>query len=124
VPDRFRCEIQPERARVRVRFLGELDIAGVRPARAAVAELIAAGFESVLIDLSGLEFIDSSGLHLLHELAGEAQRDGIAFALVPGPAAVQRIFTLTGMETRLPFLRAARRPLPRPLWVSGSAAVK
>jgi anti-anti-sigma factor len=55
------------------------------------------------VDLSRLEFIDSTGLRLLLRYDAEARQDGFSFSLTPGPAAVQRIFELSGTFGLLTF---------------------
>jgi anti-anti-sigma factor len=94
--------VQPERERVRVCLVGELDMDTAPVAREAVAELIAVGFTSIVIDFSGLEFMDTSGLHLAEDLAG---REGVTWAFIPGSPAVQRLFKLARLESELPFVR-------------------
>ncbi len=51
--------------------------------------------------------MDSSGLRLLLRWDAEARRDGFSLQLVPGPAPVQRVFELTGMTERLPFISSS-----------------
>jgi anti-sigma B factor antagonist len=50
----------------------------------------------VVLDLSGLRFVDSQGLGLLLSLRNDAKRNGHSLTLVRGPAVVQRVFALTG----------------------------
>src|SRR5215210_642131 len=61
---------------------------------------------SVTLDLRGLEFIDSSGLHLIVEVDAMARRDGFNFTVVKGPERVQRIFRVSGVEEHLVFIDA------------------
>ena len=56
------------------------------------------------LDLSRLDFIDSTGLRLILDRDAEARRDGFTLALIPGPPAVERIFELTKTRTHLPFI--------------------
>jgi anti-sigma B factor antagonist len=63
---------------------------------------IEAGFKRVVLDLRGLTFMDSTGLHLVARWAAEASRDGFEFQLERGSTTVQRVFELAGM-TDLPF---------------------
>ena len=75
---------------------GELDLASVDELTQEVEDLWAAGSRRVLIDLTALEFIDSSGLRSLLDLREAAASDGHELALRSGPSVVQRIFELTG----------------------------
>ena len=58
----------------------------------------------MILDLRGATFIDSSGLHAIVSEHAAAVEDGRDFSIIPGRPAVQRIFEVTGMEARLPFL--------------------
>jgi len=101
--DQLRCEVAPDGDFVRVRPVGALDVSTAPVLRGKVEELRAAGFKRVLLDLSGLEFMDSSGVHLTLALDAEARSDGFTLGLVPGPEPVQRLFALTETIERLPF---------------------
>ena len=99
-------EIVPERDCVRVRPAGELDVSTVPDLRDELVELRRAGFKRLILDLSKLEYIDSTGLRLVLHLDAEARQDGFELRLVPGGAAVQRVFELTDTADRLPFTDA------------------
>ena len=47
--------------------------------------------------------MDSTGLRLGLEWHAAAQHDGFEIGFMPGPAAVQRVFELTGTIDHLPF---------------------
>jgi anti-sigma B factor antagonist len=84
---------------------GELDLATVPELEARAEQICAEGRELVL-DLSELAFIDSTGLLAIlktRELCAERR---CGFFLTPGPPAVQRLFELTGLLDQLPFLDA------------------
>ncbi len=55
------------------------------------------------LDLAGLDFIDSSGLHVILR-AHHHSRLGRRLRLVKGKRAVQSVFQLTQTEDRLPFV--------------------
>jgi len=94
----FRVEIQREREIVRVVLIGELDLATIGELSGHLQELRDAGVERLVLDLRRLEFIDSSGLHLILELDRDARSDGHEFAVTPGPPAIERLFKLTGID--------------------------
>jgi anti-sigma B factor antagonist len=102
----FRCELDPERERVRVRPIGEMDIATVPVVEAHLNELTAAGSTQVTLDLRAVSFLDSTGLRMILEWDARSRADGFAFSLVAGPPAVQRLFDLTDTTTRLAFVDA------------------
>jgi anti-sigma B factor antagonist len=84
-----------------VALAGDLDLAG-----AATLERELAGLEdsTVVVDLRGLGFMDSSGLRALAVAALRAQGAGRRFALIPGAAQVMRVFDVTRMRERLDFV--------------------
>ncbi len=105
----FEVRIRPARDAVWVEPVGELDLCTVPELREQIEELLAVGFERVIIDLRGLSFIDVSGLKLLLCLTGEARAAGRRLSLIQGSDVVRRIFALTGTLEQLPFLSAAGR---------------
>jgi anti-anti-sigma factor len=82
---------------------GELDMAGVDLLRRRALEA-AKENACVVVDMSALAFIDSTGIVTLLELAQRAAADGWTLRLVPGPTAVQRPIALLGLDQHLPFL--------------------
>ena len=103
VRDSFRCELEPERERVRVRPIGEVDMATAPVVQEHLTELMAAGFRQVTLDLRGVRFLDSSGLRMILEWDARSRADGFSFALVAGPPNVQRLFELTNTTEMLSF---------------------
>jgi len=86
---------------------GELDIASVPILHAAIARICKAGsVGGITLDLSGLIFIDSTGLAEIILTSQLCDRDSFELTLVPGPRAVQRLFELTGLIDALPFSSA------------------
>lgn len=83
---------------------GEIDLATVPELEARLRELRDSGFESILLDLRESTFLDSSGLRLILAWDADAQRDGFRFGVVAGPPAVQRVFDVTGVLDRVPFV--------------------
>ena len=100
------CEVVPERDAVRVRPIGALDLATGPVLEQQLAELRAAGFRHMLVDLRGLTFLDSTGLQLVLRWEAAARADGFAIGFVPGPPEVQRVFELTGVLDSISFVSA------------------
>jgi anti-sigma B factor antagonist len=100
------CEIVPDPSHVRVCPVGALDLATVAVLEDELAGLRDAGFRALVVDLSRLEFMDSSGLHLVLRWTEAADKDGFSIAFVPAPANVQRVFELTSTEQLIAFLPA------------------
>ena len=110
----FAVEVQRREHVTIVQPRGELDIATVETLRsrldAAIAETLRVpldGFENaarLVLDLRGLSFIDSTGLHLLLALDQQAQRDGLLLTLVAPAPPIDRAIELCGLDQVLPFV--------------------
>jgi anti-sigma B factor antagonist len=81
----FRCEVEPDRATVRVRPVGELDLETVPVVDAELAELWSVGFTRLVVDLRSVTFLDSTGLRMLLAWQARSAADGMVFGVVPGP---------------------------------------
>ena len=95
-----------ERSAGRIALEGELDLASVAELEAAIDAARSEGADEVVLDLRELEFMDSSGLRCVVQADKRASEEGWRFALVRGPAAVQRVFEITRMDQRLTFTDA------------------
>ena len=58
----------------------------------------------VVVDLSDVEFIDSTGLRLIVSADARIRREGRMLELVKGPDRVHRVFRMTLMNERLAFI--------------------
>jgi anti-sigma B factor antagonist len=83
---------------------GELDLAGATALEQELARLDEDAPKAVVLDLRGVEFMDSSGLRVIATNALAAQERGRRFALVPGAAQVMRVFDITRMRGRFDFV--------------------
>lgn len=89
---------------VRLRVQGELDVRSARQLVAAV-ETARARQASVVLDLSALSFMDSTGLQALMGLVGQAKAEGWNLGLSPTfQPAVSRVLEITGVLPSLPLL--------------------
>jgi anti-anti-sigma factor len=81
---------------------GELDLATSPDLELA---LLKAGADCgrVVLDLSALEFMDSTGLHVLLKAQGKFDEHGWRLSLLPLPPQVRRLFELTGTQQRFEF---------------------
>lgn len=82
---------------------GELDIAADEHVQAELDRIEAAGARSIVIDLSGLTFMDSTGIRLILRADYRARAASRHLLLRRGPVAVQRVFAISGVDDRLPF---------------------
>ena len=99
----FTCQVSREEGHAVVSPRGELDMATVGSVDQELKQLRRAGVDRIVLDLGGLTFMDSSGLHLVARWTNEASRDDFVLELEPGPPAVQRIFELAAMTDTLPW---------------------
>ena len=97
--------MQPRREAVGVRPTGELDLSGSRRLCSVLDELVETGFEHIVIDLRGLEFIDCAGVRVLLAQHAAAVRDGRRLSLIHGRRCIRRVFALTQTLDVLPFER-------------------
>jgi anti-anti-sigma factor len=82
---------------------GELDIATVGDFRAALWDAAREGAGAVVVDLSQVSFIDSTGLGAIVELHSRLRRSGRRLAVVaPGGSAPAVLLGLAGLRDRLP----------------------
>jgi anti-sigma B factor antagonist len=84
---------------------GELDLSGAAVLEAELERLAAEPeLGTVVLDLRGLEFMDSSGLRLVVQADMRAREAGRRFVLVKGTETVHRVFEITRMSERLDFV--------------------
>lgn len=84
---------------------GELDLSGAQVLEGELERLQAdPALATVVLDLRGLEFMDSSGLRLVVLADMRAREAGRRFVLVRGPETVHRVFEITRMSDRLDFV--------------------
>ena len=87
-----------------LRLTGEMDISCEDAFAATVRTCIHDGARDVLVDLSGLTFIDSSGLRMLIELWDRSRDDGVDLSMLQGTGQVRRTMEIAGLDRLLPIL--------------------
>ncbi len=80
-----------------LRVAGEIDMADVEELKAAVRPCFSDG-ATVELDLSGLAFMDSSGLGALVQLVKEAAAQGSSIVLTNVSARIHRLLEVTGLS--------------------------
>jgi anti-sigma B factor antagonist len=84
---------------------GELDLSGAAILETELDRLTEQpDLGAVVLDLRGLEFMDSSGLRLVVMADMKAREAGRRFALIRGGDTVHRVFEITRMSERLDFV--------------------
>ena len=81
---------------------GEVDLASVGVLRAGISAALGSGAAELCIDLTDVEFIDSSGLHVLVDAWSEVQRLRRRMAIVSPPGRIRRVFEIASLADLLP----------------------
>jgi anti-anti-sigma factor len=97
LPDEFVTSLDRDAATATVALRGEVDIQTVDQVRAVLAEALAAGPQEIVVDLTGLTFIDSTGLGALIFGFQRARDAGVRFRLAHASPAVRQILVLSGL---------------------------
>ncbi len=87
---------------------GELDLATAGEVETAIADFHANGQDKLVLDLSELEFMDSTGLKLILATWWRCQETERELGLIPGSPAVQRLFEISDLLNDLPFKHSER----------------
>lgn len=95
---------------VRIALSGEVDLANVATVEAELLAAISNQVDDVVVDLSGLSYIDSAGLRVLFVLGARLETLQIGFhVVVPLESAVRKVIDLSGMAA----IATVEPPTPR-----------
>jgi anti-sigma B factor antagonist len=86
---------------VHMALVGELDLSSVAKVQEELRRIEANSPATLVVDLSKLTFLDSTGLRCIVTADERAREEGRRIVIVRGPDAVQRVFTITRLEDRL-----------------------
>ena len=84
-------------------LVGELYIETVGQLDLVLRRVVATDAPEILVDISGVDFIDSDGLKLFIKASARSQDRAGRLLLVHSSETVLRVFRTTGLESRLPF---------------------
>jgi anti-anti-sigma factor len=84
-------------------LLGELDLATADRVAREIGRVEASDAHSIVLDLSGLTFMDSTGVRLMLNAHARSRADANRLTMLRGGAAVQRVLELCGVDHLLPF---------------------
>ena len=84
-----------------VSLCGELDLSGVDRAREAIEEAHAGSTGLLVLDLSKLDFVDSTGLEVMLRAARRARDDGRRLVVRKPSEYVRRLLELTAIDQSL-----------------------
>jgi anti-sigma B factor antagonist len=83
---------------------GELDLSTAADVEEELVAVERTGVATILLDLSGLQFMDTSGIRLLLTADARARANGNRLTLRRPPGNVMRVLTIAGIADRLPFV--------------------
>ena len=86
---------------VHMALVGELDLSSVAKVQEELRRIEAGSPATLVLDLSKLSFLDSTGLRCIVTADERAREAGRRIVIVRGPDAVQRVFAITRLEERL-----------------------
>jgi anti-anti-sigma factor len=90
-----------------IQLRGELDLANADAVEAALDEALGEGDGHVIVDMTELAFIDSTGIALLVAALNRDSGGGrLRFVNSRAPA-VTKVLEMTGVAERLPFVEAS-----------------
>jgi len=111
VVEQLQVDVRREPDRVVFVLVGELDIASAPLLQSAVED---AGVEpnmNVVLDLQGLEFIDSTGLRVILAVRKTCAARGQELAVTRGAQQVERLLAVTGVAEHLRVIDAPDSPI-------------
>jgi anti-anti-sigma factor len=88
---------------VLVKVAGDLDLGSADVLQQALLAVEKSHPSTLYLDLSGLGFMDSTGLRLILQANARAKKASSRLVLIAGRNGVQRVFRVTGMQERLEF---------------------
>lgn len=84
-------------------LFGELDLATADGVADEIGRVQATDAPSIVVDLSGLTFMDSTGVRLMLNANARSRADANRLTMLRGGVAVQRVLELCGVDRLLPF---------------------
>jgi anti-sigma B factor antagonist len=103
-PDGLEIVVRREGTTTAIEVHGEWDLAGLASIRQAISWVMDDLPECIVLDLSQVGFMDSTGLHAAIELTRRSAAQNKRLVIIPGPEPVQRMFEVTGLREQLPFI--------------------
>jgi anti-sigma B factor antagonist len=94
---RLRFEVSEDARSARLALHGEFDIDSADSATRALDELLGRDLDAVVVDLSGLDFMDSTGVKFLVDARETAHDLGVKLSVVHGGDPVRRVLTVSGV---------------------------
>jgi stage II sporulation protein AA (anti-sigma F factor antagonist) len=94
-------EVQPGAGEVRLRLEGELDLTSSVGLRAC-CDVLDPAWRHVVLDLGGVSFLDSTGIHELVHVRDRCEAEGRTMVLTQARPNVRRVLEIAAIEDLLP----------------------
>jgi len=101
-PLTIRAERGPKELYV-VEVYGELDLSCIETLEAELRRIEATDVDQIILDLSGLDFIDSTGIRILLEAEARSRQDSSRLSFLRGQGSVERVLELVQADSFLTF---------------------
>ena len=92
---------------------GEIDLANVNIFIERLFELSVDGDQKIVLDLTDVEFVDSTVLNALFAAAPRIRSNGGDMAIVLANPGVRRVFDISGVDALYPIERSRSRAIER-----------
>ena len=97
----FGIERLDDTVQVHLRLRGDLDLYNAPAFDDALVAVEGEKWPTLVLDLRELEFLDSMALRLIMRTQARAQQDGRRLVVVRGPAFLDRVLKLSGLDEHL-----------------------
>lgn len=87
-----------------VSIFGELDVATAPALREKLIDLVGDGTSQLVLDLEGVDFLDSTGLGTIISALKRVRTHGGDMRLVCTQGRIRRLFEITGLDKAVPLL--------------------
>jgi len=85
-----------------VAAIGEVDLFTAPALDAELTRVVAAGASTVVVDLTGVDFLDSTGLSVLVKALKRVRESDGSLSVVVASERVAKVFRITGLDQILP----------------------
>ncbi len=99
----FECDVEETAETIILRPSGEVDLATVAAFRDALTTAAARGC-SIVVDMSGIRYLDSCGIHALFDHAHACRQHDCSLMLVAPRDTVQKVIEITYLDDAIPVL--------------------
>jgi anti-sigma B factor antagonist len=109
---RLRLNTRIDGGRHTIFVTGELDMASAQFLEDAISAQCAQQPEELVLDMAGVDFMDSTGLRAIIDAKQKCEGLGCRFALTPAQRPVEHTLEITGVRSRLASSKLGKRLKP------------